>query len=170
MSPYSCRALANTLLRMGEAQGVTDMSPMKLQKLVYYAHAWHLAFHGKPLIREEIQAWKYGPVIQELYHEFKEFGNDPIERPAHELDYASETLTLISPEIPADDTLTHELLKEVFRIYGHLTPIQLSNQSHSTQEPWSVVAEKFKDELPRWLPIPNALIEQCFKPQMVAAH
>lgn len=168
MNPYSSKALANTLLRLGKEKGVTDMTPMKLQKLIYYAHAWYLAFHSQPLIREEVQAWKYGPVIQEIYHEFKEFGNDTINRPAQEFNFSGQELELVEPEIPADDTRTHELLKEVFRVYGNLTPIQLSNQSHSDNEPWAVVAKKFKDELPRSLSIPNALIEQCFKLQLAS--
>jgi uncharacterized phage-associated protein len=38
----------------------------KLQKLVYYAHAWQLAFHGKPLFRDHIEAWSEGPVTRVL--------------------------------------------------------------------------------------------------------
>ncbi|MGO9794311.1 MAG: Panacea domain-containing protein [Solirubrobacteraceae bacterium] len=41
---------------------------MKLQKLVYYAQAWHLALHDKPLFREAIEAWANGPVVRELYN------------------------------------------------------------------------------------------------------
>lgn len=48
-----------------QAQGV--MSAMKLQKLVYYAQAWHLVWEDKELFPEEIQAWANGPVVPELY-------------------------------------------------------------------------------------------------------
>lgn len=44
-----------------------ELSAMKLQKLVYYSQAWHLAWEDKPLFIEEIQAWEIGPVIPELY-------------------------------------------------------------------------------------------------------
>ncbi len=44
-----------------------EMSAIKLQKLVYYCQAWHLAWEGKPLFKEEIQAWANGPVVPALY-------------------------------------------------------------------------------------------------------
>lgn len=47
--------------------GWRAMSAMKLQKLVYYSQAWHLAEHEKPLFREQIEAWANGPVVRELY-------------------------------------------------------------------------------------------------------
>lgn len=40
---------------------------MHLLKLVYYAQAWSLAWDGKPLFGDEIQAWKGGPVVRRLY-------------------------------------------------------------------------------------------------------
>ncbi len=43
------------------------MSAIKLQKLVYYCQAWHLAWEGYPLFNEEIQAWANGPVVPALY-------------------------------------------------------------------------------------------------------
>lgn len=43
------------------------MSAMKLQKLVYYAQAWHLVWTDKPLFREKIEAWASGPVVPRLY-------------------------------------------------------------------------------------------------------
>lgn len=47
---------------------------MKLQKLVYYAQAWSLAWDGSPLFGEELQAWKYGPVSPRLYGMHKHEG------------------------------------------------------------------------------------------------
>lgn len=43
------------------------MSAMKLQKLVYYAHAWHLVWEDRPLFSNPIEAWANGPVVYELY-------------------------------------------------------------------------------------------------------
>lgn len=44
-----------------------EMGPTKLQKLCYYAQGWHLAWEGAPLIEEEFEAWKNGPVSRVLY-------------------------------------------------------------------------------------------------------
>jgi uncharacterized phage-associated protein len=41
----------------------------KLQKLVYYAQAWSLAWTGATLFETEFQAWKNGPVSPELWQE-----------------------------------------------------------------------------------------------------
>lgn len=44
------------------------MTAMKLQKLAYYSHAWHLVWEEEPLFRERIEAWANGPVVRELYN------------------------------------------------------------------------------------------------------
>lgn len=44
-----------------------EVDTMRLQKLVYYAQAWHLARHEEPLFDADIQAWRFGPVVRALY-------------------------------------------------------------------------------------------------------
>jgi uncharacterized phage-associated protein len=51
---------------------------MKLIKTVFIAHGFYLASKDKPLVNEFVQAWKYGPVIDSVYHEFKGLGHKPI--------------------------------------------------------------------------------------------
>ncbi|MGD9576708.1 MAG: Panacea domain-containing protein [Syntrophorhabdus sp.] len=51
---------------------------LKMQKLLYYAHAWHLANFHKPLFADRIEAWDLGPVIPSLYHDYKKYGGAPI--------------------------------------------------------------------------------------------
>lgn len=53
------------------------MSLLKLIKLVYLAYGWSIALDYR-LFDEPIVAWKHGPVIRSLYHEFKHFGAAPI--------------------------------------------------------------------------------------------
>ena len=43
------------------------LTAMKLQKLVYYAQAWSLAWTDRPLFGEPIEAWTNGPVVPDLY-------------------------------------------------------------------------------------------------------
>jgi len=45
----------------------SPVSAVKFQKLIYYAQAWHLAWHGKSLFPEDIEAWNMGPVVPVLY-------------------------------------------------------------------------------------------------------
>jgi len=85
---YSALTIANFFVRKGLLEKIT-VSPMKLQKLIYFAHGWHLAFFDKPLIKEDIQAWAYGPVIPAIYHIYKNYGNTTIKE---EMDEGEETL------------------------------------------------------------------------------
>ncbi|MGY2409619.1 Panacea domain-containing protein [Pseudomonas pergaminensis] len=161
-APYSAKAVANTILRMAWARGINDVSPMKLQKLVYYAHAWYLVFLGEPLVRDEIQAWKFGPVIPELYYAFNDYGNMPIVSEVSELDFNNSDLVMIVPEVSEADSQTLGIISETLRVYGGYDPVQLSNLSHMDKEPWKVIADRYRNELPHGLEMPNNLIRECF--------
>ena len=57
-----------------------NITALKLQKLCYYAQAWHLAFTGEPLFEEEFQAYDHGPLNYELWKFYqKPRGWEPIE-------------------------------------------------------------------------------------------
>ncbi len=112
--------------------GKKGISPLKLQKLVYFSHGWHLAIFDEPLIDEPIEAWRYGPVIDSLYHEFKRFGNNPITSPAT-LPIDDE-FRIVPP--PADE-MTRKLLNKVWEAYGKIHAHQLANITHRSDTPWS---------------------------------
>lgn len=71
---YSSHQIANYFIRKSHATDI-GLTPMKLIKLCYIAHGWHLALTGSELLDEVIFAWKYGPVIKTLYRDFKQYGN-----------------------------------------------------------------------------------------------
>ncbi|MEZ4287770.1 MAG: DUF4065 domain-containing protein [Polyangiales bacterium] len=50
-----------------DRMGGEDIRALTLQKLCYYVQAWHLAWHGVPAFREELQAWRHGPVVPTLW-------------------------------------------------------------------------------------------------------
>lgn len=55
-------------------------TPFQLIKMVFIAHGRTLAaLRGQPLIRDRVEAWKYGPVIPVLYHELKIWGDKPVQ-------------------------------------------------------------------------------------------
>ena len=51
-----------------------SMTHKKLQKLCYYAQAWHYTLLGEPLFADEVQAWIHGPVIPALYNKYSKYG------------------------------------------------------------------------------------------------
>ncbi|MDU5952913.1 MAG: DUF4065 domain-containing protein [Clostridiales bacterium] len=56
-----------------------DITPLELQKLLYFTQAVFLALYGKVLFPETFQAWRFGPVHPGVYNMFKSFGFRPIE-------------------------------------------------------------------------------------------
>lgn len=52
---------------------------LKLQKLLYYSQGYYLALNDCVLFEDEIEAWAHGPVIPDIYHNFKRFRWHPID-------------------------------------------------------------------------------------------
>lgn len=69
MTQITCFDIAKHFIRFANEEG-SFISNLKLQKLVYYAQAWHLAIHGTPLFEEDFEAWVHGPVIPSLYQKY----------------------------------------------------------------------------------------------------
>jgi uncharacterized phage-associated protein len=63
--------LAKWLINRPDRAAGDDMTHLKLQKLMYFAQAWHLANWNKPLFREDMQAWTHGPVVPSIWHQYK---------------------------------------------------------------------------------------------------
>ncbi|MHB1035361.1 MAG: Panacea domain-containing protein [Pirellulales bacterium] len=163
---HSARAVANFFLELAKESEV-QLSPMKLQKLVFFAHGWHLAILGTPLINEQVEAWEFGPVIPSLYHSFKAFGNQPISEPAHNYRIAGGRLHESTPTIPdtPETGPTRALLRKVWEVYSPFTATQLSNVTHQPGTPWRNVVDDCKARyglVPKGTDIPTQLIQQYF--------
>lgn len=128
---YSPKAIANYLLALAQAAGQA-VSPMKLQKLVYYAHGWYAGYTGKPLIDEPVEAWQYGPVIPSLYHEFKRFGAGSISGKATDV-----TGCELYEVPPPDDPEIRKFLENIWTSYGQFTGLRLSEMTHAPDGPWA---------------------------------
>ncbi len=96
-----------------------EISNLKLQKLLYYAQAWHLALYGKPLFLDPIQAWVHGPVVPSVFRQYKDYAWRPITE-----EVKAETLS---------DLTFH--LKEVTRVYGEFDATTLERMTHQ-EGPW----------------------------------
>lgn len=94
---------------------------MSLQKLLYYAQAWHLAVTGEPLFDERFKAYKDGPVVPQVRHARR--------------DQSSRTRSgqdLTGIEL---DELSSNLLDLVIARYGSMSAEELSALTH-TERPW----------------------------------
>ncbi|MEM7584591.1 MAG: type II toxin-antitoxin system antitoxin SocA domain-containing protein [Acidobacteriota bacterium] len=126
---YPASAIANYFVQRG-LQDRSPVDPMKLQKLIYFAHGWNLAIYNEPLIDEMIEAWPYGPVTRSIYHAVKSHGSGPIEFPIFDQSADGPSLSSVS------DDDTKELLERVWRVYGEIASVELSKMSHDPEGPW----------------------------------
>lgn len=103
----------------GEDTGISNLT---LQKLLYYAQAFHLAMFDRPFFEDDFYAWTYGPACPEIYHRYKAFGAGPI---VVQFNAPTQEFT---PEQQA-------LLEEVGQVYGQFSARQLRDMAHE-DAPW----------------------------------
>ena len=72
--PYLAVAVGNLFLKIAESAG-ESLDPMKIQKLVYFGHGWHLEYGLGALSAEHVEAWRWEPVFPGLYHRIKIWGS-----------------------------------------------------------------------------------------------
>ena len=77
---HDARNVANSLISLAH-DAPRKITPMQAMKLVYFCHAWMLALLHKPLIEQPVEAWRYGPVVPEVYRSLRRYGGEPIPRP-----------------------------------------------------------------------------------------
>jgi uncharacterized phage-associated protein len=118
---------------------------MKLQKLVYFAYGWYLAYFDEPLFGEPICAWQHGPVVEELYQRYKSFKKYPIEIDG-----------IASPHVDAG---VLSILVDVWESYSSCTGSHLRNITHCPDSPWS----KVYNRMDRNIRIPTSDIQEYFK-------
>ncbi len=129
--------IANTFLAF------ESMTHKKLQKLCYYAQAWHLALYKKKLFDNDFQAWIHGPVCPELYREYKDYRWLEIE------------------QTDCDNNLNNEIgdfLNEVYYTYGEFSGDDLEYLTHK-EDPW----KKARKDLEEWEPSHEKISEEIMK-------
>lgn len=98
------------------------VSPLKLQKLLYYSQVWFFVRNDRKLFVDRIQAWIYGPVIYDVWSSFKYMKRNsiiPIDRAYN--NHIDESI------------IAH--LNDVWVSYGHLSGSDLVDLTHN-ELPW----------------------------------
>lgn len=124
--------IANYFVKKALADGF-PVTLMKLVKLVYIAHGWHLGLTtpSQPLLSEGVQAWKYGPVVPSVYDAFRVNGSSNV----------TELAATVGPDgrmvyqAVADPGLT-QFLDAVWERYKRFDGLQLSALTHQQDTPW----------------------------------
>lgn len=124
---------------------ISETTAMKLQKLVYYSQAWHIAWSGNVLFPERIEAWADGPVSPDLFTKHK-----GLFRVSRIEGGRSEALT--------DDE--RDSIGRVLEFYGKQSSQWLSDLTHK-EEPWIKARGNIPD---------RALCKNEITPQMMETY
>lgn len=130
---HDAKAVARALIEMA-AERQIEITNLKLQKLLYFAHGLMLAQHGRALVNENFQAWKYGPVLEDLYHDLKVFGTSPI-RP-------EDGFIKYWPTLPENADAEKRAISDVLDQLGTMRGGELINLSHDPNGPWHAVFQE----------------------------
>jgi uncharacterized phage-associated protein len=95
---------------------------------VYLAHGLNLTFFGSPLIREKVEAGRYGPIISSLYSKFLQMRVPLIE---DEMNVPSGATDL--------DEKARDVISVTWTKYGHLSGLQLAMLTHEPGNAWDTV-------------------------------
>jgi uncharacterized phage-associated protein len=110
--------IAGCLINLSHEKG-SPVSNLKLQKLLYYSQAWHLALFKQPFFNDEIEAWVHGPVVPEVFKAYR--------------DNKWARIPMVEGFVIPEGVRGH--LEEVWRVYGNLDAYDLERLTHS-EEPW----------------------------------
>ncbi|HEX6345039.1 type II toxin-antitoxin system antitoxin SocA domain-containing protein [Umezawaea sp.] len=122
-------------------------SPMKLQKLLYYSQAWHLAGRGTALFDAPIEAWSRGPVVPEVYR--RHVGLTEV----HSWDEGDPS------RLAAGE---RAVVESVVERYAGFSRHELSEMAHE-EEPWRSARGALPDSEPSSAPIPHEAMRRYFR-------
>ena len=111
-------------------------SDLKVHKLLYLVQGFHLAWTGRPLFREQIQAWTDGPVVADLWRDEHQRGM-----------YGPPTRELTAGEL--------SIFNHVYSRFGSMTGAELRDLTHR-EGPWCDVwgergpTDRGTDEIMTW--------------------
>ncbi|ESU31292.1 hypothetical protein G3A_17490 [Bacillus sp. 17376] len=122
----TAKDVARYFISLSEPSTPFAITPLKLQKLIYYAQGWYMAFKGEALYEDELKAWEHGPVVPELYYDYRHLGYltihpEPFENRINGKRIFTKTQL--------------ELLQEVWEAYGEYDGKYLEELTHQ-EDPW----------------------------------
>ncbi len=110
--------IAEYIIAMGK-----EITPLALQKILYYAQGFYKAFFGKFLFEDDCQAWVHGPVYVNIYEKYKDFKSANI---LIDINYDIE-------DIIVDEK--REILDAIIKYFGYYNGKALEKMSHY-ETPW----------------------------------
>ena len=129
-------------------RGITNLF---LQKILYYIKAIGKLLVENPIITDECEAWRFGPVFPNIYEKYKNFGKQEIilDLP---VDYAKNLLTKEEKQVT-------DFVLNTFGIYN----IWFLKDLTHMEEPWLSARNGIDEEAASNNPIDDNLIDDYFE-------
>ncbi len=108
-----------------------EVTPLMLQKLLYFIQGIYYTLYGRPIFTEECEAWVHGPVYRKVYELFKDFKYNPIE------DDRFVLLKGRAEELSHNEKHVIDLVVNTFGMYGGKTLERITHK----EEPWKNARE-----------------------------
>ena len=122
--------IAQIIINEANKQGITDLSNLKLQKLLYFAYGWHSTFYQECLFDEHFSAWDYGPVVEKVHFDLRHNGRDNIK---DSLNFLNSKFKDTNKKVPDH---IQETIDFISIVYFKYTAFQLVNISRVDGGPW----------------------------------
>ena len=114
--------VANFFLSIVDRDSGSTITPLKLQKILYYAQGYFLAMKDEELFNEDFQAWAHGPANPDVYDKYKKYGANAIDAPSIE-------------DIPSFSEDITDFLYNIWNTFGIYDGKYLEELTHS-ETPW----------------------------------
>lgn len=158
---HDARQVANFLLDCADERGIA-LTNMAVLKHIYFAHGWHLASCGMPLISNRIEAWEHGPVVRAVYDCFKRHGSTAITSRATTVDWTTGEIVEARAKF-SDETV--RLLRSTLAYYASYGAFELSAITHERGGPWDRVWNARDGKVRLNMEISNDAIRNYFMSQ-----
>lgn len=112
-----------------------EVTPLALQKILYFIQGLYFSRYGKPLFNDNCQAWVHGPVYAEIYDMFSSFRYDPIDDPRFEL------LKGKSTNLDEKEREVIDLVVNTFGMYGGKVLERITHK----EDPWVDAREGYSE-------------------------
>lgn len=132
--------LSNNVLVRGKKEHI-KITPMKLQKLLYYICVKYIKETGKYPLSEPFEVWKYGPVLPSVYSEFKPYGSSPISSYAKNAKNQSKIV-----DEDANPILS-SCIDYVWHKYKHYSGPELARKTHQKSSGWYSAYQQYHDTI-----------------------
>jgi uncharacterized phage-associated protein len=132
---YSAIAITNWFIEKNKTDW-SDLTHLKIQKLLYYAQGWFLGNYETPLFDDDIEAWRHGPVIRSIYLALRDYKKNQITNLISGPEMIDGKMVLGYPTIEAKDEQTNNFLNKYWNIYSKINPWVLVNDTHQADTPW----------------------------------